>query len=261
MSATASPNDTRETTVNRPLSARFGPAAGAAGAALYAVSAFTAGTALKPDASLSQVVAHLTSKREALLVGVLLATIAVGFLFWFLGYLRAFLGEAEGGGAPLANVTLVAWVALIVIAVAGAAPLSVVTWHGAGGVDPQIVRLSFNASNLSLYSLSASAAILSVLAPIIVIWRSKALPRWLVGLGIVEIGVNVIELAGIFTRTGSNAGGYALGLGPFVWVLWVSAVSVAMTVKACTRSTAVHGEAGNDLEVALPAGARVDERR
>jgi hypothetical protein len=166
-----------------------------------------------------------------LLAGVLLAVIGGGLLLWFLSYLRIFLAGIEGGRAPLAGVTMVSWVTLLVIVVAGATPLAAVVWRGAGGVDPQIARFAFDASNLSLYSLSAPAAALSVLAPILVIWRSRALPRWLVVLGSVEIVVNVTELAGLFARTGSNAAGYVWGIGPFVWVVWVAAVSVAMLVK------------------------------
>jgi hypothetical protein len=60
------------------ISSRSAPAAGAAGAVVYVVSAFTAGSPLKPDASVSKVVAHLSDKRGALLAGVLLAVIGRG---------------------------------------------------------------------------------------------------------------------------------------------------------------------------------------
>jgi hypothetical protein len=155
----------------------MGAAAGAAGAVVYVVSAFTAGVPLRPDAPVSKIIAHLSDKRGALLDGVLLGVIGVGLLLWFLSYLRAFLAQHEGGQAPLAGVTMASWVALLVIAVAGATPLAAVIWRGAGDVNPQIANLAFDASNLSLYSLSAPAAILSVLAPMVVIWRSRALPR------------------------------------------------------------------------------------
>jgi hypothetical protein len=203
------------------ISSRLGAAAGAAGAVVYVLSAFTAGSPLKPDASVSKIVAHLSDHRSALLAGVLLAVMGVGLLLLFLSYLRAFLAQIEGGGAPLAGVTMASWVTLLAIVVAGATPLAAVIWRGAGGVNPQIASLAFDASNLSLYSLSAPAAMLSVLAPIIVIWRSGALPRWLVVLGSIEIVVNVAELV--------------WGIGPFVWVIWVAAVSVAMLVKAPAR--------------------------
>jgi hypothetical protein len=65
----------------------------------------------------------------------------------------------------------------------------------------------------------------------VVIWRSGALPRSLVVLGSIAIVVNVVELAGLFIRTGSNAAGYVWGVGPFVWGAWVAAVSVAMLVR------------------------------
>ena len=45
--------------------------------------------------------------------------------------------------------------------------------------------------------------VLSVLARVVLIWRSKAMPRWLTMLGAVEIVVNVIELAGQCARTGT----------------------------------------------------------
>lgn len=210
---------------------RVGAASGAIGAAVYVVSAFTAGSPLRPDASIQEVVAHLSDERDAVLAGALLGLLAVGLLVWFLGYLVAFLAEAEGGRAPLASVTLASWVGLLVIVVAGGISLGAVVWAGARQLDPGIVRLAFDASNLSFYSLSAVPALLSVLAPIIVIWRSGWLPRWLVALGAIEIVVNVVELAGLFSRTGSNAAGYAWGLGPFVWVIWVAAVSVCVLLR------------------------------
>jgi hypothetical protein len=221
------------------ISSRLGAAAGAVGAVVYVASAFSAGSPLKPDAPISKIVTHLSDKRGALLAGVVLAVIGVGLLLWFLSYLRAFLAEIEGGGAPLAGVTMASWVTLLVIVAAGATPLAAVIWRGAGGVNPQIARLAFDTGNLSLYSLSAPAAMLSVLAPSVVIWRSGALPRWLVLLGSIEIVVNVAELAGLFIRTGSNAAGYVWGIGPFIWVVWVAAVSVAMLLKAPGKSAAV----------------------
>ena len=74
----------------------LGAASGAVGAALYGLSAFTAGSPLKPDASAQKVVDHLTANREALLVGVLLNLVATGLLLCFLAYLASLVAEAEG---------------------------------------------------------------------------------------------------------------------------------------------------------------------
>jgi hypothetical protein len=210
---------------------RLGPLTGLLGAVIYTVSAFTAGTPLKPDASRQAVIVHFSDKRGAVLAGFLLADVGVALLLWFLGYLHKLVRNNEGAGGVLATITLAAWVSLLVIAVAGAVPVIAVVWRGAGQVSPGIVGLAFDVSNLSLYSLSATVAAVSVLAPIIVIWRSRCLTRWLVALGIVVIVVNGFEIAGVFVRTGFDAGGYAGGVGPFLWVLWVAVLSVAMVLR------------------------------
>jgi len=217
---------------------RAGAGAGLAGAVLYAVSVFVAGAPLKPDDSIDKVITHLVDKRSAILFGSLLALLAVACLLWFLGYLRAFLARTEGDHAPLATVTVVSWIALLVIVVAGSAPLTALIWRGADQADPKTVQLAFDINNLSFFALSATAALLSVLAPMIVIWRSRALPRWLLVLGAVEIAANIVELAGLFTRTGANAAGYGAGVGPFLWVLWVAALSVTLLTKDEPTATA-----------------------
>lgn len=210
---------------------RLGPATGLVGAVIYTVSAFTAGSPLKPDASRQAVIVHFGDKRDAVLTGFLLANVGVALLLWFLGYLHKLVRNNEGAGGVLATITLASWVSLLVIVVAGAVPLVAVVWRGVGQVSPGIVGLAFDAGNLSLYSMSAAAAAISVLAPIIVIWRSGCLTRWLVALGVIEIVVNGFEVAGVFVRTGFDAGGYAGGVGPFLWVLWVALLSVAMMLR------------------------------
>ena len=215
---------------------RAGAGAGAVGAVLYAVSAFVAGSPLKPDDSIDKVIAHLVDKRTAFLFGSLLALIAAAFLLWFLGYLRAFLAGTEGEHAPLATVTVASWTALLVIVIAGSAPLTALVWRGADQADTKTVQLAFDINNLSLYALSATAVILSVLAPSIVIWRWRALPRWLLFLGAIEIIANIVELGGLFSRTGANAAGYGDGVGPFLWVLWVAALSITLLLKEAPSS-------------------------
>jgi hypothetical protein len=73
-----------------------------------------------------------------------------------------------------------------------------------------------------LYALSAPAAAASVLAPSAIIWRTRVLPRWLAVLGLAEVAVNVIELAGLMTARGGDAAGYAAGIGPLLWTLWAA---------------------------------------
>jgi hypothetical protein len=218
----------RMTSMNSTPMFRAGAACGVAGAVTYVLSAFTAGIPLGPGASTQDVIRHLSTTRTGTLTSFALALLATALLLWFAGYLRALVASTESAGAALASITLVSWAAVLLVSIGGAVPLVAVVWYGAARTDPGIVRLAFDASNLSLYALSAPAAALSVLVPCIVIWRTAVLARWIAVLGAVEIGVNIAELAGLFARTGVAAGGWVDGAGPFLWVVWVAAVSVAM---------------------------------
>jgi hypothetical protein len=60
-----------------------------------------------------------------------------------------------------------------------------------------------------------------------VIWRTRVLPRWLAGLAVIEAAINVAELAGLAAAKGTDAGGYAAGAGPVLWVAWAAALAVA----------------------------------
>lgn len=227
---------------------RVSAASGAVGAVLFVASAFTAGSPLRPDAATPEIVTHLSADRDALLAGNLLSLLGVALLIWFLGHLVALVASTEGERAPLSSITVASWVGLLAIVLGGGAPLMAVVWSSAGQIDPGIVRFAFDTSNLSLYSISAPIALVSVLAPTIAIWRSGLLPRWLAVLGVLEMAVNAFELAGMFSRSGDNAAGYALGVGPVVWAAWVACVSVAMI-----RSTRSGGEAASARGTSSPA--------
>ena len=223
-------------------SSRLGPLTGLAGAIMYVASAFVPGSAPKPDASTAEVVAHYVDKRGQLLVATLLASIAIALLLWFLGYVRVTLERAGGPGPRLATVTVAAWVALVVIGTVGATLSIAIIWRGAASFDPKVVQLAFDVENLTLYALSAGAALLSVLAPSVVIWRTRVLPIWLVWLGAIEIAINLVELVGLGSRHGANTAGYAAGLGPLVWVLWVAALSVAIYQRQPRQSVEVSAQ-------------------
>lgn len=217
--------------MSRSTQDRTGPAAGIVGVVVYIAGAFAGGTTPGPDAPIGTVIAHYTHQRTAVLAGTLLTLVALAFLLWFLGYLRAYIAEDEGQRAPLAGVTVAAWIALFAIIFGGGIPLTAIVWRGANHVDASLVRLAFDASNLSLYALSATAAAMSVLAPSVVIWRRRALPRWLAALAFLEIAANAVELSGVFSRRGLNAAGYAAGVGPLLWVVWVAALSITLLAR------------------------------
>jgi hypothetical protein len=208
------------------MSNKAAAAAGLLGAVLVVVAGLIAGAPPRPDDATAKVVHFLVDKRSAVLAGYLLALVGGSLLLWFVGRLRTVLADA--GDPTLANATVAAWVLLFAIVGIGFVLVGAVAWRGADRTPAALVRFAWDASTLALYSLSAAAALLSILAPIIVIGRTGVLPRWLVGLGLVEIAVNLAELGGLFARRGWDAGGLVVGLGPLVWSVWVAAAAIVM---------------------------------
>jgi hypothetical protein len=51
----------------------------------------------------------------------------------------------------------------------------------------------------------------------------------------VEITVNVVELAGLKARNGTDATGYAAGIGPLLWITWVAAVCISTLTAGSAR--------------------------
>lgn len=206
---------------------RTGPIAGLIGLACYTAGALTAALP-GPGTATASVIAHLANHSSAVLAGTMLMVCALPFLLLFLGSLVTLLAEAEEPPRHFALLTAGAWLMLFAIIASGMIPVAAVAWRGGSSFTPAIVRLAVDASNLSLYSLSAPVAAASVLAPTIVIWRSRLLPRWLAWLALAEVAVNVAELAGLFARSGIDASGYAAGVGPLLWILWAAALCATL---------------------------------
>ena len=204
---------------------RTGPIAGLLGLACFTAGSLAAALP-RPTSTTHAMVSHLAADRSTVLTGLALMFLALPFLLMFLGYLWDLLAQADGHSRILARLTAGSWLTLFVIIAAGMIPVSAVAWQGASVVPPAIVRFAVEISNLSLYSLSSPVAAASVVAPAIVIWRSRVLPRWLAWLGLIEVAGNIAELAGLFSTSGTDAAGYGAGAGPALWVLWAAALSI-----------------------------------
>ena len=138
------------------------------------------------------------------------------------------LRDAEGGRGTLTGAATLGWTLLLAVVSIGVLSQTVVIWRGAVALDPHLVRFGYDLSTLSLYAVSAMAVALAVGATSVVIFRTGVLPRWLVVLGMVEIAINLIELAGLGSRSGPNAAGHAAGVGPLIWSVWVIAAAVEL---------------------------------
>jgi hypothetical protein len=221
----------REPAATRIGVSRVGALTGLTGAVLYVAGALLPGSAPRPDAATSHVIAFFVDKRDSLLTGFSLELVAVGLLLCFLGYLRAVIADAHPSDTALATSMVAAWVATVVVVAAGTLPAIAIIWRGAPSVDPVLTRFAYDIQTIATYAMTSTAALVSIGAPSVVIWRTGVLPRWLSVLGAAEMAVNVVELFGLSSRHGVLAGGYAFGVGPLLWIAWFAAASVCMALK------------------------------
>jgi hypothetical protein len=218
----------------------FSAWAGLIAVVLFVAGSLLAGSAPKPDAGTGEVTAFLVDQRSLLLWGTALILLSIPFFGCFIGLLAGMLRDAEGGRAPLAGAATLGWTLLLAIASIGVLAQVALTWRGADQVDASTVRFVYDVSSLSLYAVSAMAVALSVGTTSVVILRTRVLPRWIAILGLVEVAVNVVELAGLGSRDGLNTAGYAAGIGPFLWSLWVAATAISLA-RAVRREDATAG--------------------
>jgi len=213
---------------------RLGALTGIAGIVFYIVGVLLPGSAPKPDAATGQVVIYFADHRSTILFGFALQAVALALLLCFLGELRTVIAGTGGSAVPLASAMAAAWVVLLTIIAAALLPAIALVWRGVPAGDPGLVRLAYDMETLGTYAVAAMVALVAVGIPSLVIWRTGILPRWLAVLGVVEVCVNVAELAGLSSRHGAFTGGYVAGVGPLVWALWVASANVCMARRATT---------------------------
>jgi hypothetical protein len=202
--------------------------AGLIGVVLFVVGSLLAGSPPKPDASAAEITAFLVQHRSTLLVGTALILLSIPFFGCFVGLFTGVLRDAEGGRGTLARAATLGWTLQLAVVAIGIVSQTAVTWRGASGLDPHLVQFGYDLGTLSLYAVSAMAVALAVGATSVIVLRTGILPRWLVVLGALEVAVNLVELAGLASRSGLNAAGYAAGVGPLLWSLWAAAAAITL---------------------------------
>ncbi len=225
-------NRAAETTTNRSVD-MAAAWAGLVGVVLFVAGSMFAGSVPKPDASAGEITTFLVQQRSSLLVGTALILLAIPFFGCFVGLFTGVLRDAEGGRTTLTSAATLGWTLLLAVVTIGVLSQTALTWRGASGLDLHLVQFGYDFSALSLYAISAMAVALAVGATSVVIYRTGILPRWLVALGAIEVAINLVELAGLASRSGLNAAGYGAGIGPLVFSL--SAVAVAVSLVRQVR--------------------------
>ena len=119
------------------------------------------------------------------IAGIFVLAISAGFFLWFLGYLRATLGSADGAGRCAGSIAIASGTAFIaLLAVAGSSFTAVAFVVSEAGskftLEPNTFRL------LSGFGFLTYVVAFMLGAPLafavgVVAWRTHFLPRWLAG--------------------------------------------------------------------------------
>jgi hypothetical protein len=185
------------------------------------------------DGSPEQWAAFYRDERTSILVAVLLASVGIFFLVWFIGYLHSVLRAAEGGPERLASVTFGAGIfavgalhlAMFLLAVAAFRPEE---------TAPEITRtlndLAFLCAVPAAGGVSAMFAALALAT-----LRTGVLPAWLGWLAALTAVLQLGPLGGLFTFTGpfnlmDGLFGIMLVLGSLG--TWISLASVVLIQRS-----------------------------
>ena len=235
---TATPVETHHRSLSKSGGLSLTALSGTLGALLLIASALVAGQPPAPDAPTSDVTTFLTDHRSALLWGAVAAGLSGIAFVVFISRLAGWFAHVAPTERHWTVAMVMSWIALLTAYGLAGLPILAITWRGPSGVDPTLVRLAADIQALGSFSFTACFAALTVIAPSVIIARQRLLPRWLLALAAVEVAINLGELAGIATTTGSDTAGYMYGLGPLVWAIWVIALATTTAVQRKTISAA-----------------------
>ncbi len=209
-----------------------GALAGIAGVIVFVSGGLFAGRPPDVDSSTDSIVNYMVEDRSNILGGAIVQSVGGLLLLFFLGSLVMLLFEASRSSRPLAVVTGLSWAVLMATFWGSTFLFYAVTWRGADRMDGSLVQLSWDAGVVGGFALVAAFSLGSVIAPSIVIISTGVLPKWIGYAALAVVAVNVVEMCGVTTRTGSNSGGFASGAGPLIWSAWVLALAVMMLLES-----------------------------
>lgn len=207
---------------------RWGAASGFAVILIGAAATVFERGPVSADDPAASVAAYFADNADALRAQSLLFVLGTGALLWFLGSLRGFLSEAEGGSARLSAVAFgagVAWVALSLVA--QAFQIGVAGTPG-GEVPPALITTmdaSFIVAGLPLAVMLVACAVVSL--------RTKVFPAWLAWLSMAAAAAQVASLLGIVVQSGPLAlDGWFTLYAPYpLLVVWLAVTSAVMVVR------------------------------
>lgn len=209
---------------------RWGAASGLVAVAAGAAALIFERGGISPATPPAEITAFFARNGTAQLQESLLFCAGAMALLWFVGTLRGFLAEAEGGKGRLSAVVFGAAVSQITVNVVAQAFQIGLATTPRGEVPAALVALAnavFLLANLPLAVMLLAVGVVS--------WRTGAFPRWLSVVALVAAAAHAL-LAGSFSVTDGPLaadGWLSFALYP-AFVVWLVPAAIIMIVR--TRS-------------------------
>ncbi len=206
---------------------KYGALAGIVFVVLNIIGSVLMGSPPASDDSDAKILEWFVDKDSGIKTSVFLGAISVIFMFWFLGTLWRHMSKAEGGNNRVAVVSaagLIGSGALWMGASAIQATVALRIDTDGGGAGPFMYALS------GVFMAAAGAFVAThLLATNLLALRTKWLPSWHAGIGLLAGAGFVIGSAGTMTDSG---GIMMIGMISFlVWSLWIILTAVQMYRK------------------------------
>jgi hypothetical protein len=184
---------------------------------------------------------HFQEQASAVRVQTLLFVLGAAFLLWFLAGLRSRLAAAEGRDGALATLALVAGAASSTITLVALAVQEALTLE-----TPSTALAALDDTLFLIAGLPLTVALIAVA---VLVFTRRAFAPWIGWLSLGAAALQVVPLLGMVTSSGPWApGGWISAFLPYpLYVIWLTAVAVVMTIKPLPHSNGTGGEGQTSL--------------
>ncbi len=209
---------------------KYGALAGIVFVVLNIIGSVLMGSPPASDDSNDKILQWFVDKDSGIKTATFLGALSVIFMLWFLGTLWRHMSKAEGGNPRVSVVSAAGLIGSGALWTASAAIQAAVAMR----IDTDGAGASGFMYGLSGVFMAAAGAFVAthLLATNLLALRTKWLPSWHAGIGLLAGVGFVISSAGTMTDSG---GLMAVGMISFlVWALWIILTSVQMYRKPAT---------------------------
>ena len=203
------------------------------GLAAAAVGFWFPGWSAEFDSSAEEWAAFYIDERTSILVSVLLVTLALIFLTWFIGTVHAALGAAEGGSRRLSSIGFGAGIFGVTAIHVAMICFTVAAFRAEHSSPDMIMQMNDMAFICGVPAAAAGSTFFAALG--LATLRTGALPALLGWLALVAAVLQLGPLGGLFTETGPfnlQDGLFGIMLVFITLGAWVGLASIVMIRRA-----------------------------